>query len=638
MGAWSCWAWAHLFSQLQLVGGTSVGRTSAKGTIMVTSSRRRRWVAAVILVTVFGLLLTLQSLPLNSAAAKTGKSRVVSGWFGPWTSADEMIRIGSSSRGVLGEVNIFWWDYRGWSNPVCTYGLASCGASSRTPWTSRKYAAAVRGLQAKGIHVYASHTDLSASRARSLSTYLATRKHRRALANKLTTWAVRSGVNGVDLDWENFAFNDGTSTWSATKPRFITTIRILSRKLHAAGKRLSVTVPAGYQPFRNRRPNRGGGYWVYAWREIAPMVDRLRLMAYDYSLNRPGPIGPHGWARRVTKSAVAQVGRANRRKVYIGVHQYGKAWYVRDSRDNYVTRGKCRSNWRPSGANSIALGPGQAASVAAAYGRRPRFHSGHREWNFRYLKSQAGTFVSKKGKTRRRTCNVWKKIWYGDAATAVARGDLVKKYGIGGIAVWQLASTRSDFYPRMRRLTGRRLTARASVLRPRAGSTVTIRGQLSAAGSGVRIKRQWKHNGRWRTKARARTNSHGRVSFRVRLLGKPRSYKFRLKRGKLKSTTIRIVAKPAPKIRFTRSSSAAGAVVKFRAEVAPPVRGQRVARQMKRDGRWRTLQADSTNKAGVARFRTVLFTKPQVYRYRVRVHPSTRTSGGYSKVMRFRSR
>lgn len=592
----------------------------------------------MVFVAVSGLLLALQSLPSNSAGAKTDRSRVVSGWFGSWTSADEMIRVAKSSRGVLGEVNIFWWNYQGSSNPVCTYGLAACGASSKRPWTTRKFAAAVKGLQAEGIHVYASHTDLSASQARSLATYLGTRKHRRALAQKMTDWAVRSGVDGVDLDWENFAFNDGSSTWATTKPRFVKTIRLLSKRLHAAGKRLSVTVPGGYQPFKSGRPNPGGGYWVYAWAEIAPLVDRLRLMAYDYSWNRPGPIGPHGWADRVTASAAAQVGAANRKKVYIGVHQYGKAWHVRDSKDGYVTSGKCRANWRPSGGNAIAMSPASAVSLAASYGQKPRFDTQHKEWTFRYLKPETGTFVNSKGVTKTRTCSVWKEVWYGDTGTAVGRGDLVKKHGIGGIAVWQLASTRSDFYPRMRPYTARTLTASASTLRPRAGSSVRLYGQLSGSGAGVKIKRQWKVHGKWRTKAIARTDSQGRVSFKVNLKNKPRSYKFRLKRNRIKSPVLRIVANPAPKIEFTRSSSTAGAAVVFRARVTPAVRGQRVERQLKRDGRWTTLQTKSTGRRGIVRFRTELFDEPQLYKYRVYVHPSVKTSGGHSTVMRFRSR
>ena len=52
-------------------------------------------------------------------------------------------------------------------------------------------------------------------------------------------------------------------------------------------------------------------------------ADDLRLLVE--------PARPHRaarWTRDAVRSAVAQVGKDNRSKIYVGLHQYGKAWYA----------------------------------------------------------------------------------------------------------------------------------------------------------------------------------------------------------------------------------------------------------------------------------------------------------------------
>lgn len=379
-------------------------------------------------------------------SAQAADPPIVSGWFGDWTSAADMIGVARGSEGVLGEVSIFWWHYRGSSRPVCVSGASSCSASSARPWATTKQAEALQGLHRQGILVFGTHTDLWSGNAGSLSNYLASPSNRDAIAQRLTDWTVGAGLDGVDLDWENFAFNDGSSTWRRTRPRLNDTVRRLAAKLHAKGKLLSVTVPGGYQPFlSNGRPNPGGGYTVYSWKVLGRYVDRLRLMTYDYSWNRPGPIGPQPWAASSVRSAIAQVGSANRKKVYVGLHQYGKAWYSRDASDDYITVGKCNDRWVPSGSDSIALSPAEAVSVARTYGTTPRLDPVSDEYTFSYVKSESGSWWAG-GKRRTATCRVRKEIWFGGRATAVARAKLVKNLDIGGMAIWQLATLPRGFF------------------------------------------------------------------------------------------------------------------------------------------------------------------------------------------------
>ena len=122
-------------------------------------------------------------------------------------------------------------------------------------------------------------------------------KKRAKLVDRMVSLAVAEGYAGLDLDFEKFAFNDGSSTWAATRPNWVQFVKELGTALHAHGKELAATTP----PLCSMGGACGGrnGYWVYDRKGIAPYVDRLRIMAYDYSWSVPGPIGPYPWAEAI---------------------------------------------------------------------------------------------------------------------------------------------------------------------------------------------------------------------------------------------------------------------------------------------------------------------------------------------------
>lgn len=514
--------------------------------------------------------LTTAILPAPASSAED-RSRAVSGWFGYWTDPGTMIDVARRSDGVLGEVNIFWWHWAGSDRPMCTtVSGGSCQGDSAEPWTNSRFDEARRGLQDLGVLVFATHTDLASNRRRELSDYLATASRRQAIAEQLTDWVVRSGVDGIDLDWENFAFNDGQSTWPTTRPRFTDTVARLGALLREKGKLLSVTVPGGFRPFNSDgTPNPGGGYSVFDWAGLAPHVDRLRLMTYDYSWNRPGPIGPYGWARDSVRSAIAQVGPTNRSKIYVGLHQYGKAWYERDANDDVVVVGDCRSGWRPEGGDAIALTPSAARSLAVNKGKQVEYDEASREYTFDYRKDERGYWTNSDGVRRTQTCTTQKRVWFGGAATAAGRSDIVKELGIGGVATWQLASVDNGFFSALSGLSQQggspapapqptptpapqqfTLTAKANKQNPRAGRKLIIRGKLRPKEEGTRVRRQVRVKGAWRNQAVAVTNEKGRVRFAVVMPGKPRTYRFRLKA--LRTPQHRVVLSQRVKVRAVK--------------------------------------------------------------------------------------
>ncbi|MBI5090441.1 MAG: hypothetical protein HZB15_16720, partial [Actinobacteria bacterium] len=106
---------------------------------------------------------------------------------------------------------------------------------------------------------------------------------------------VDGGFDGVDLDYEKFAYSDDRSTWATTRPNWIAFLTDLSAALHTLGKELIVSVPPVYDGGQTSE----SGYWVYDHAAMAPLVDRIRIMAYDYSFQGgdPGPIAPIDWVQ-----------------------------------------------------------------------------------------------------------------------------------------------------------------------------------------------------------------------------------------------------------------------------------------------------------------------------------------------------
>ena len=185
-----------------------------------------------------------------------------------------------------------------------------------------------------GIALWPSFTD--SSPARGLATIMSKPKKRAKLVDRMVSLAVAEGYAGLDLDFEKFAFNDGSSTWAATSPNWVQFVKELGTALHAHGKELAATTP----PLCSMGGACGGrnGYWVYDWKGIAPYVDRLRIMAYDYSWSVPGPIGPYPWAEAIVAWAVTQVPSG---KVQLGVPTYGREWVRRNKDSNYKITGTC---------------------------------------------------------------------------------------------------------------------------------------------------------------------------------------------------------------------------------------------------------------------------------------------------------
>ena len=255
-----------------------------------------------------------------------------------------------------------------------------------------------------------------------LSEYLSNATTRTTLVKTIVELVMKNNFDGIDLDYEGFAFVDGNSTWSKTAPRWVAFVKELSVALRANKKLLSVSTPYLYNPNEAQK-----GYFVYAWAEIATSIDRLRIMTYDYSVAKPGPMGPLSWTEKTIQYAISVMPAS---KVYMGLPGYGRDWIT-------SVNGKCPTSAPPGligGAKAATFKMNYAAAKAAIDGAIPIYNEKYGEATYNYSQSYNG--LSASGAST--ACTVNRTVWYQNARSYADRMALVAKYRLGGAAMWTL--------------------------------------------------------------------------------------------------------------------------------------------------------------------------------------------------------
>jgi spore germination protein YaaH len=228
-------------------------------------------------------------------------------------------------------------------------------------------------------------------------------------------FAAEGGYDGVDLDYEQFAFADGRDTWTTTRPHWVAFVTELSKRLHADGRTLTVSVPPIYDAERTGH----SGYWVYDYGAIAPLVDSIRVMAYDYSTasTDPGPIAPLGWVQRIVAGTTAAVDDPS--KLVLGVPLYGYNWPT-------ATSGDCPDGAAP-GVTSVT--DRTVEELASDRGATPVYDVETGEWSFTYeLEFDDGTT----------SCTQQRQVNYVDVDGIDQRVQMALQAGFAGASLFAL--------------------------------------------------------------------------------------------------------------------------------------------------------------------------------------------------------
>ena len=255
-----------------------------------------------------------------------------------------------------------------------------------------------------------------------LSGYLAKPELLTTIVKTIVDLVNKYSFDGIDLDFEGFAFVDGNTTWPKTAPNWVLFVKELSVALRAEQKLLSISAPYAFNPAEKQK-----GYYVYSWAEIASSIDRLRIMTYDYSVAKPGPIGPISWTEKTLQYAISIMPAS---KVFIGLPGYGRDWIT-------GVTGTCPATAPPglkAGAKAATFRMNYAAAKAAIDQAVPTFDVKSSEATYSYQQ----TFNGLTAKGAATACTVNRTVWYQNDRSYLERMNLVAKYRLGGSALWTL--------------------------------------------------------------------------------------------------------------------------------------------------------------------------------------------------------
>ena len=275
--------------------------------------------------------------------------------WAPYWALEELAAGGGERSDELRELSPFWY---------AAEGVDSIVVDGNAP--TAEVEAFLASARDAGARIVPSVVD--ALEPGEMATLLADPAQRARHVEALADFAASGDFAGLDIDYEQFAFADDRSTWITTRPSWVAFIEELAERLHADGRTLTVSIPPVYDTGRTA----DSGYWVYDYAAIAPLVDRIRVMAYDYSTASAGPIAPLDWVQQAIDGTVAASG--DPAKLVLGIPAYGYNWVV-------ATTGTC-----PAGEDDGRTGVTARSAPELARRRRaePVYDETTGEWAFTY--------------------------------------------------------------------------------------------------------------------------------------------------------------------------------------------------------------------------------------------------------------
>lgn len=333
----------------------------------------------------------------------------VLGWLPYWVAEDGLASL-ERAGGELSVVSPFWFVARG-PTTILADDHADPAATE----------AAMAAARASGAAVVPSVLD--GMDAGGMAAVLGDPASRAVHVDAVIGFVVDNGFDGVDLDYEQFAFADDRSTWEATRPAWVAFVEELSGELHRRGKVLHVSVPPVYDSGRSVT----SGYWVYDHGAIIDFVDRLRIMTYDYSPGEPGPIAPIDWVVSSLDGTIEATGSPDR--LALGIPFYGYNWFV-------GTTGSCSE---PGDTGRTTVTQRSLADLIARRGATPAADTVNAEITFEYrIPSENGDPA----------CDQRREVHLVDVNGALQRIELARDRGLSAVSLWAIGYESEDFWVR----------------------------------------------------------------------------------------------------------------------------------------------------------------------------------------------
>lgn len=584
-----------------------------------------------------------------SPVSANAPDRVLSGWMPYWmTSPGRPTGVDSAvaNADLFEDVSPFWYSATSRKGGGVQVRLNPNfgNAAANIAW-------AMPRLRGAGLTVIPSIADAS-GRGRMAAT-LADPGLRTQHVADLVALTVDNGYDGLDINYENFAFSDGRASWDATQPNWTAFVAELSAALRAQGKLLSITIP-GPCDTANRCGGRNG-YWVYNLPGIAPYADRVRIMAYDYTVQSIGPIAPIGWVRANVEHAVTVMDPA---KLQIGVPTYGRARTRTVAGGGFRLSGVCpnkngstaeRRAWRSATAMSSVTAR-EIPELLATYG----LSDADVTWNpetqesfFRYTKKVDWT----DGAGNPQVCNAERQVNFVGPDAVLARTQLVGQYGLNGAALWTIGGENPAQWDVLRSYAQSLAPAEATVAIDATpavafGQPTSVAGGVTANGAAVPnapVTLEFQPTGSqdWQALQSSTSGPDGAVGFQVILPGSGRIRLTVPAMGAMAASAsaafdVSVAATVTARVKTKRVG--AGDRIRVRAIVRPAQANQKVVLQVYKNDRWRKVKVARTNAKGRVTIKAQAENSTQRWTYRIVARRANGVSAGISQEFRIRVR
>ena len=367
-------------------------------TLLEPAPRRRRFTLVAGLVVVAVVAVGAAALLRDPPSPPPPPDIPIDAWV-PYFELPDAEATLAVHGGLIRQVSPVWYSAEAPSTITINANLA--------PGAPAQFVAAAR---AAGAKVVPSIVDVMPSGG--MAAVLADPAARAAHVAAIGDLAAANGYDGIDIDYEQFAFADNRATWSTTSPLWIDFITELGARLHNDGRTLSVSVPY----IKDDGQTDDSGYWVYDYGGMEPHVDQIRIMAYDYSTAKAGPIAPLSFVQQAIDGAQQATDDDN--KLALGVALYGYNWPI-------ATVGTCPAE--QEGKTSVSQA--NIDELLAKRSATPVFDPVTGESSFTYpLEVTDGTT----------TCTQTREVHYVDAQGAQLRVDLARTELLGSASLWAL--------------------------------------------------------------------------------------------------------------------------------------------------------------------------------------------------------
>lgn len=204
--------------------------------------------------------------------------------------------------------------------------------------------------------------------------------------NAICRILIEKGFQGVNIDFENVPSRDQI---------YVTAFfRELAMALHSRNLLVTASLPA--KTYDDNRSSHSG---AFNYKALSPYLDFVVLMTYDehYSGGPAGPVASYPWVEKVVKYARQSF---SPNKIVLGLAAYGYDW-----------------SW----SSGKALHYRAIQKLITSKKITPKWSSQYKVPYFSY-----------------KTWGMSHQVWYEDRFSIAAKMQLVRNYGLRGVAVWRL--------------------------------------------------------------------------------------------------------------------------------------------------------------------------------------------------------